>query len=190
MHLPPRLALEDATANRSRDQLTDTCFKNGGDHFLKEIASREFMDNLISLLQATGPAAVNPEVRSKILEYIQAWASVTDGRHDLSYIGQVYSRLQREGYQFPPRTTVSSSMIDSSAVGVLPVSICASPGVAHSLILAPRVDRLRRLHAMPDSLHVHEPQAPLSQLWKLLRPTVLEQVAATQPPGHYDACPG
>lgn len=74
------------------------------------------MDNLISLLQAVGPAAVNQEVRTKILEYIQAWASATDGRHDLAYIGQVYSRLQREGYQFPPRTTVSSSMIDSSAV--------------------------------------------------------------------------
>lgn len=74
------------------------------------------MDNLISLLQAVGPAAVNHEVRSKILEYIQAWASATEGRHDLSYIGQVYNRLQREGHQFPPRTTVSSSMIDSSAV--------------------------------------------------------------------------
>ena len=74
------------------------------------------MDNLISLLQATGPAAVNQEVRAKILEYIQAWASATNHRHDLSYIGQVYSRLQQEGYQFPPKTTVSSSMIDSSAV--------------------------------------------------------------------------
>ena len=89
---------------------------------MKEIASREFMDNLTSLLQAVGPAAVNLEVRGKILEYIQSWATVTEGRHDLSYINQVYNNMKREGYQFPPRTTISSNMIDSSAVGCPPCS--------------------------------------------------------------------
>lgn len=74
------------------------------------------MDNLVSLLKAVGPAAVNHEVRSKILEYIQSWAAATEGRYELSYIGEVYKTLQREGFQFPPKVTVSSSMIDSSAV--------------------------------------------------------------------------
>jgi hepatocyte growth factor-regulated tyrosine kinase substrate len=74
------------------------------------------MDNLVSLLQAVGPAAVNSEVRSKILELIQSWATATEGRHDLVYVGEVYKTLQREGYQFPPRVSVASSMIDSSAV--------------------------------------------------------------------------
>jgi growth factor-regulated tyrosine kinase substrate len=97
-------------------QLTDTCVKNGGAHFLTEIASREFMECLVSLLKAVGPGTVNAEVRAKILELIQLWATAAEGRYELGYIGEVYKTLQREGYQFPPRVTVASSMIDSNAV--------------------------------------------------------------------------
>ena len=78
------------------------------------------MDNLTSLLQAIGPAAVNSEVKAKILELIQLWAAAAEGRLELGYIGEVYKTLQREGYHFPPKTTVSSSMIDSSAVRTWP----------------------------------------------------------------------
>ena len=74
------------------------------------------MDNLVSLLQAVGTAGVKHDVRSKMLELIQSWAAATEGRHDLSYIGTVYRNLQAEGFQFPPRQSVASSMIDSSAV--------------------------------------------------------------------------
>lgn len=142
------------------------------------------MDNLVSLLKAVGPAAVNHEVRSKILEYIQAWAAATESRYELNYIGEVYKTLQREGFQFPPKVSVASSMIDSSAVCKRMVYSRASTCDADVLLAAAGMDRLGSLYAMPDCFHLYEPQASLPQLWQCFRPTMLEQNVAVATPWH------
>ncbi|KAK9450120.1 uncharacterized protein V1518DRAFT_413040 [Limtongia smithiae] len=94
-------------------KLTDVCVKNGGYHFLIEIASREFMDNLASIARSK---TVNSDVKESILDLIQSWAAVFESQLPLQYVSVVYKDLKAEGFTFPAKSSVvNSSFIDSSA---------------------------------------------------------------------------
>ncbi|KZT68819.1 ubiquitin binding protein [Daedalea quercina L-15889] len=92
--------------------LTDTCIKNGGDQFLQDVATREFMDNLVSILKMP---ALNHDVKNKILRLVQNWALAFEGKPSLGYVGEVYRTLQYDGFTFPPRdpAATSSAMVDT-----------------------------------------------------------------------------
>ncbi|PFH48290.1 hypothetical protein AMATHDRAFT_65883 [Amanita thiersii Skay4041] len=92
--------------------LTDICVKNGGDLFLNEIASREFIDNLISILKMQ---TLNHDVKSTILRLIQNWSVAFEGKYNLSYVGQAYKELVKEGFKFPPKdlAVANSAMVDT-----------------------------------------------------------------------------
>ncbi|RMY77901.1 hypothetical protein D0863_00998 [Hortaea werneckii] len=115
--LKKRISHKNPNVQLSALGLTDTCVKNGGSHFMQEVASREFMDNLVSLVRYEGGQGGmgEREVRQRILELIQGWAGAATGKESLSYIAEIYRTLQNEGYQFPPKQDVASSMYDSTA---------------------------------------------------------------------------
>lgn len=62
--------------------------------FLAEVASREFMDNLVSILKMP---TLNHEVKGTILRLVQNWSVAFEGKPTLSYVNQVYKTLSGEG---------------------------------------------------------------------------------------------
>ncbi|CAG8463950.1 350_t:CDS:10 [Funneliformis mosseae] len=91
--------------------LTDTCVKNGGNHFLIEVASREFVDSLLSIVKSS---TANTEVRNKLLGLIQTWALAFASKPELSYVTETYRLLKVEGCVFPKVDQTSSVMIDTA----------------------------------------------------------------------------
>lgn len=96
--------------------LTDICIKNGGDHFLQEVASREFMDNLVSVLR--NPSGVNNDVKAKALGLIQNWSQIAEAKPaQMSYITDVYKQLKHDSkFEFPrldPNAVASAALVET-----------------------------------------------------------------------------
>ena len=95
--------------------LTDICIKNGGDHFLAEVASKEFMDNLESILRT--PGGPNYDVKTKALKLIQDWAQISESKpQQMGYIIDTYKSLKFSGFDFPasdPNNVVSAALVET-----------------------------------------------------------------------------
>ncbi|RKP39376.1 hypothetical protein BJ085DRAFT_9741, partial [Dimargaris cristalligena] len=81
-------------------KLTDMLVKNGGAPFLAEVAGREFMDDLVSLIHAP-QTVLHFEVQRLLLQLIQDWALALQSKPEYPYPVQVYHRLKAEGLPFP-----------------------------------------------------------------------------------------
>ncbi|KAI8883671.1 ubiquitin binding protein [Backusella circina FSU 941] len=112
--LKRRLGHKNPNVQLATLSLVDTCVKNGGDAFVKEIASREFMDQLVSVLKA--PTGCNPDVSNKALTIIQTWGLASKGKPVLSYMYDTYALLKAEGMTFPPvNQNIDSILLETSA---------------------------------------------------------------------------
>ncbi|KAH6565121.1 hypothetical protein BASA62_007504 [Batrachochytrium salamandrivorans] len=97
-------------------KLTDTCVKNSGHHFLQEVVSREFVDNLVSIARSL--MVTNPEVKVKIMGLLQAWGIAFKSKPDLAYMCEVYETLKRDGAVFPliDAADTAAAMLDTKTV--------------------------------------------------------------------------
>ncbi|CAO3635648.1 unnamed protein product [Cunninghamella blakesleeana] len=93
-----RLGHKNPNVQLSTLSLVDTCVKNSGDSFVREIASKEFLDDLVLLMKQP---ATNTDVKNKILETIQIWGIAAKGNQSINYMTGTYSLLRSEGYIFP-----------------------------------------------------------------------------------------
>ncbi|WWC90727.1 uncharacterized protein L201_005664 [Kwoniella dendrophila CBS 6074] len=92
--------------------LTDTCIKNGGDHFLAEIASKEFVDELSGLIKSP---TTSPEVKQMLLKLFQQWALAFQTKRELAFFVDVYNELKNSGILFPPSSApIPSHLLTTS----------------------------------------------------------------------------
>ncbi|KAG5355151.1 Vacuolar protein sorting-associated protein 27 [Yarrowia sp. B02] len=115
-------------------QLTDVCIKNGGSHFLVEIASREFVDPLMAVARNDD---ANPEVRQRVLQLLQQWAVAFAGQLQLQQVENAVTQLKNEGVSFPSAShdAVTSTFIDTKAPPEwIDSDVCMESGVAFSFL--------------------------------------------------------
>ncbi|QPG75253.1 hypothetical protein FOA43_002603 [Brettanomyces nanus] len=105
------IGTKNPNLQRSALKLIDFCIKNGGEHFLIDIASKEFMDPFVGILH---DKELNTGIKTYLLELIQSWSIMFSTHLKLTYVNDVYKKLQDEKYQFPEITeSVDSSLIES-----------------------------------------------------------------------------
>lgn len=94
-------------------------------YFLRELASREFVDVLVQLCrlegEGGGPSYSVPAGRHNVgeraREYLQLWALLLGRQEGLQYMREAYEQAAREGVRFPPPPSAvpSTAFVATSA---------------------------------------------------------------------------
>ncbi|XP_067043404.1 TOM1-like protein 2 [Acropora muricata] len=87
----------------------ETCVKNCGHRFHAMVAKKDFLDELVKVLNPK----INPPqvVQEKILSLIQDWADAFRGSPDLCYVMETYESLRAQGIEFPAKNLDTLSPI-------------------------------------------------------------------------------
>lgn len=96
--------------------LMDALVKNGGLHFVKELATKGFIDSYAAEMVTLRNQSRSPEVIDLMLEYLQSWALAMKNIEGLGYVNQKYQDLRKSGgFDFPePGPPISESFLDSA----------------------------------------------------------------------------
>ncbi|ORZ21382.1 hypothetical protein BCR42DRAFT_407451 [Absidia repens] len=108
-----RLGHKNPNVQLSTLSLIDTCVKNSGDVYVREIGSREFMDELATMVRRSN---LNIDVKNKVLDSVQTWGIAAKGNPALGYMTDTYSLLRAEGHVFPPiKQNIDAILLEASA---------------------------------------------------------------------------
>lgn len=121
--LKKRLTMVYSNPNllRSTLKLVDLCVKNGGQHFLNEVSSKEFVDYLVDYVfkvhyDTRLLAVINNEAKLSIGEFIlsllQEWSQLLN-LVGLGYLASRCTQLGHQGYNFPERSEVTAQFADA-----------------------------------------------------------------------------
>ncbi|KAG2220857.1 hypothetical protein INT45_010919 [Circinella minor] len=111
--LHKRLQHKNPNVQMATLSLTDTCVKNGGDQFVREIASREFMEGISSIVHSS---STDYNVRIRTLAILQTWAIAAKNTPSLSYLTDTYNLFRAEGVSFPEvQEPVNSFLLETIA---------------------------------------------------------------------------
>ncbi|GHJ89213.1 hypothetical protein NliqN6_5615 [Naganishia liquefaciens] len=100
--LKSRITSKNPRVQMSALGLADLCVKNGGDHFLGEVAGREWCEACVGLIKAETTV---PQVREMAIKLFQSWAIAFESKPELKYLPDMYRELKNQGIKFPPPPT-------------------------------------------------------------------------------------
>jgi hypothetical protein len=91
----------------------ETCVKNCGRRFHLQIATKDFMQELIKLI---GPKYDPPQaLQERVLGLIQIWAEAFKGVSELKEVVRTYQDLKTKGVDFPQPNVESNVAFDIPA---------------------------------------------------------------------------
>jgi growth factor-regulated tyrosine kinase substrate len=102
---------QDINTQKSALRLADFCIKNGGENFVEQMMSKEFLNPFYVFLKQ---GKVNDLIQQCILENIQNWSIMLSNDPKFEQISKTYELLQKEDFEFPVVTDVfDKSMVHS-----------------------------------------------------------------------------